>query len=92
MSGPNINAKRCAEYMRQMGLDVSPEKEAWWCALEKGTRLARRAHKAELKRSCGHFNTYWSTIYHSGGKTEARCCRECHQYVEYRGASMGGGA
>lgn len=88
MSFENPNVAKCVTYLRSMGIDVTGEQETAWLAQESAERARRRAHRRELKQSCGHFSTHWCAIYHADGRTDVRYCNDCGAAVEYRGTSL----
>jgi hypothetical protein len=86
--GVNINATRCAEYLRMIGVPVSDGLAAAWVTQESDHRARKRAHNRELKKSCGHFRAHWTRVHHGGGTTDVRNCIDCGAFIEYRGASL----
>lgn len=80
----NFNAQKCAEYLRYIGLDVSPETEAAWVQRQKEFRADNRRRNAELKRTCGHFRTYECKIYSMDGAEVVTACWDCHRYIARR--------
>jgi hypothetical protein len=84
----NINAARCASYLRSIGVIVSDDMASAWGQRERDHRARKRAHNRELKRSCGHFRTHWCKVHHADGTTDVRHCSDCGVAVEYRGASI----
>ena len=88
MSGVSINAVRCVEYLRRIGVDVTDDQASQWQTREALDRAEKRINRAELKRSCGHFRTYWCKVYHTNGLTEVKICSDCGLSIEYRGAGF----
>ena len=84
-----INAQQCAAYLRTIGVDVDAMTEGAWAVREAEHRATRRANRAELKRSCGHFRTHWTKVVHEGGCTNVKYCSDCRVALEYSGASLG---
>lgn len=72
-----VNARVCAEYLRSIGVNVPDEQAQAWAEQEKETRRRKRAHKAELKRSCGHFRTHETRIYSDRGSVTVTYCSDC---------------
>lgn len=85
-----MNVADAVEYLRSIGVDVGEETAHAWNEQQTVHRLERRRHKAELKRSCGHFRTYWCTIRSAEGTVYAKSCRDCRKYVEYRDKAPAG--
>lgn len=77
----HINAKHCAEYLRIIGVDVSPAVESEWIQRETDEREARAARRAELKRSCGHFRTYETRVVSDAGSVIVTYCHDCQRAV-----------
>ena len=84
----HINAARCAEYLRGVGLSVPDEVRDAWLAQEWLCREQAKANRNELKKSCGHFASSWCIVRHSGGRTDVRSCDVCQKPLEYRGVSL----
>jgi hypothetical protein len=82
----NINASKCVDYLRYMGIEVSDEQAQAWEAHEKEERKRRRAHNRELKRSCGHFRTHDTRIYSERGAELVTYCSDCR--IELRSTSL----
>jgi hypothetical protein len=80
----SINVAKTVEYLRYMGIDVTDEQAEAWAETERETRAKRRRHRAELKRTCGHFRTYWCTIVSNEGTVYVRTCSDCRRHVERR--------
>lgn len=80
----NINASRCIDYLRAVGVVVTDETAAAWVTQEKDHRAANRARNRELKRSCGHFRTHVTTIYSEAGREDMTTCSDCYRYVQPR--------
>lgn len=78
MSRVHMNAARCAEYLRGIGVSVTEAVEGEWVEIERETRATRRANRRELKRSCGHFSTHDTTIHTwDDGSWIATYCSDC---------------
>lgn len=82
MSGGNINAAKCAAYLRSVGVYVASGLAADWIEAEREHRAANRSRKRELKKSCGHFRTYVSRVISDECGDEAvTTCHDCRRYI-----------
>lgn len=79
-----MNAKNCATYLRSIGVEVTEEAQAVWVAREKEARFARRAHSAELARTCGHFRTHDTIVRDHTGSTVDTYCSDCRRLLGSR--------
>lgn len=95
MPAHTINARNCTEYLRSIGVEISEETATAWGKQEKEERRRRRAHKAELKRSCEHSRTHDTTVYSSVGVFVDTYCSDCRRRIAStlapRGPDGGGG-
>jgi hypothetical protein len=83
VSGGNINAAKCASYLRGIGVKVANDTVVRWIATERETREQRRAANRELKKSCGHFRTYRCKVSTVDGWSGIHvCCHDCGRIVE----------
>jgi len=80
----NINVEKCVAYLRGIGIDITEEESTRWGQQQSDIRATRRAANRERKRSCGHFQTYWTVVYDEHGRTDCKACRLCGKYVESR--------
>lgn len=83
MTAP-VNVEKCVQYLRRIGVDISPDLAASWLHQQATDRAKRRAHNRELKRSCGHFATHDCTVYTTDGAWVDRVCSDCRRVVSRR--------
>ena len=80
----NVNAEKCVAYLRRIGIEITESTAAAWIAREEDDRARRRAARAELKRSCGHFRTRETRVIHDGGDEMVTNCSDCGRYLRSR--------
>jgi hypothetical protein len=72
-----INASKCITYLTSIGVRVSETDAKAWLQQERYYRAKRRAHRRELKKSCGHFRTHQTTIVSDAGTQLVTYCDDC---------------